>query len=96
VRQHESIFTRAYEEYYGKLIAFTCSRTGDALLPKDIVASVVERAYVKGREVREPAAYGSWLFMIAKNLIAGHYRRVTGSSSRSSSTPSSPTPRSWA
>jgi DNA-directed RNA polymerase specialized sigma24 family protein len=39
---------------------------------------------VKGREVREPAAYGSWLFTIAKNLIAGHYRRVTGSSIASS------------
>lgn len=74
--QYEAAFARAYEDYYGKLFAFTYSRTRDAELAKDIVASVFERAYVKGHEVREPAAYGSWLFMIAKNLIAGHYRRA--------------------
>jgi RNA polymerase sigma factor (sigma-70 family) len=74
--QYEAAFNRAYEEYYGKLFAFTYSRTRDAELAKDIVASVFERAYVKGHEVREPAAYGSWLFMIAKNFIAGHYRRT--------------------
>jgi RNA polymerase sigma factor (sigma-70 family) len=74
--QYEAAFARAYEDYYGKLFAFTYSRTRDAELAKDIVASVFERAYVKGHEVREPAAYGAWLFMIAKNLIAGHYRRA--------------------
>ncbi len=74
--QYEAAFAKAYEEYYGKLFAFTYSRTADAELAKDIVASVFERAYVKGHEVREPGAYGAWLFMIAKNLIAGHYRRA--------------------
>jgi RNA polymerase sigma-70 factor (ECF subfamily) len=74
--QYEAAFARAYEDYYGKLFAFTYSRTRDAELAKDIVASVFERAYVKGHEVRQPAAYGAWLFMIAKNLIAGHYRRA--------------------
>ncbi len=74
--QYEAAFTRAYEKYYAKLFAFTYSRTRDAELAKDIVASVFERAYVKGHEVREPAAYSSWLFMIAKNFIAGHYRRA--------------------
>lgn len=75
-RAYEVAFNQAYEDYYGKLFAFTYSRTRDAELAKDIVASVFERAYVKGHEVREPAAYGAWLFMIAKNLIAGHYRRA--------------------
>jgi RNA polymerase sigma factor (sigma-70 family) len=74
--EYEAAFNRAYEEYYAKLFAFTYSRTRNAELSKDIVASVFERAYVKGHEVREPAAYGSWLFMIAKNFIAGHYRRA--------------------
>jgi RNA polymerase sigma-70 factor (ECF subfamily) len=75
-RRYEAAFTAAYETYYGKLFAFIYSRTRDAELAKDIVASVFERAYTKGHEVREPAAYGAWLFMIAKNLIAGHYRRT--------------------
>lgn len=74
---YEAAFTAAYAAYYGKLFAFTYSRTRDPELAKDIVASVFERAYVKGHGVREPAAYGAWLFMIAKNLIAGHYRRAS-------------------
>ncbi|MEO8456929.1 MAG: RNA polymerase sigma factor [Chloroflexota bacterium] len=75
-RQDEAVFTAAYQAYYGKLFAFAYSRTRDAELAKDIVSGVFEKAYVKGHEVRQPAAYGAWLFMIAKNLIAGHYRRV--------------------
>jgi RNA polymerase sigma factor (sigma-70 family) len=75
-QRYEAAFIAAYEAYYGKLFAFTYSRTRDAELAKDIVASVFERAYTKGHEVREAAAYGAWLFMIAKNLIAGHYRRA--------------------
>lgn len=74
--RYEAAFTAAYEAYYGKLFAFIYSRTRDAELAKDIVASVFERAYTKGHEVREPAAYSAWLFMIAKNLISGHYRRA--------------------
>jgi len=74
--RYEAAFTAAYQAYYGKLFAFIYSRTRDAELAKDIVASVFERAYTKGHEVREPAAYSAWLFMIAKNLIAGHYRRA--------------------
>jgi RNA polymerase sigma-70 factor (ECF subfamily) len=74
--KYEDAFTAAYEAYYGKLFAFTYSRTRDAELAKDIVAGVFERAYSKGHEVREASAYGAWLFMIAKNLIAGHYRRA--------------------
>lgn len=74
--QYEAAFNQAYEKNYGKLFAYTYSRTRDADLTKDIVASTFERAYRKGHEVREPAAYGAWLFVIAKNVIAGHYRRV--------------------
>ncbi len=75
-REYEDAFAKSYQTYYGKLFAFIYSRTSDAELSKDIVAAVFERAYAKGHEVRDPAAYGAWLFMIAKNLIASHYRRT--------------------
>jgi RNA polymerase sigma-70 factor (ECF subfamily) len=45
-------------------------------LTKDLVATVFERAYAKGHELRDRRALGAWLFMIAKNTIAGHFRRL--------------------
>ena len=65
----------AYERYYTKVFAYVYSRVGNVELTKDLVAEVFEKAYVKGHGVREPAAYATWLFMIAKNVVIGHYRR---------------------
>jgi RNA polymerase sigma-70 factor (ECF subfamily) len=73
---YDARFTKAYETHYTKLFAFVYSRVRDVELSKDIVAQVFERAYSKGHGVREQAAYSAWLFMIAKNLIAGHYRKT--------------------
>ena len=73
--KYDSAFAEAYEQYYTKVFAFIYSRVGNVELTKDLVAEVFERAYVKGHSVREPAAYVTWLFMIAKNTVIGHYRR---------------------
>jgi RNA polymerase sigma-70 factor (ECF subfamily) len=73
---YDAEFTAAFEAYYTRVFAFVYSRTRDVELSKDLVATVFERAFTKGHEVREAAAYGAWLFMIAKNIIAGHYRRT--------------------
>lgn len=72
---YEAAFVEAYEQYYTKVFAYVYSRVGSVELTKDLVAEVFERAYVKGHEVREPAAYATWLFMIAKNVVIGHYRK---------------------
>jgi RNA polymerase sigma factor (sigma-70 family) len=44
-------------------------------LARDMVSEVFERAFVKGGSVRDPAAYSAWLFMVAKNVMAAHFRR---------------------
>jgi RNA polymerase sigma-70 factor (ECF subfamily) len=75
VSKYDADFSAAYESHYTKLFAFVYSRMRDVELSKDIVAQVFERAYSKGHGLRQQAAYGAWLFMIAKNLIAGHYRK---------------------
>ena len=72
---YEQAFVEAYERYYTKVFAYIYSRVGNVELTKDLVAEVFEKAYVKGHGVREPAAYATWLFMIAKNVVIGHYRR---------------------
>lgn len=72
---YDTDFTKAYELYYTKVFAFVYSRVGNVELTKDLTAEVFERAYLKGHSVREAGAYATWLFMIAKNVIIGHYRK---------------------
>jgi len=72
---YQQAFIEAYERYYTKLFAYIYSRVGNVELAKDLTAEVFEKAYVKGHSVREAAAYTTWLFMIAKNVVIGHYRR---------------------
>lgn len=68
-------FAAAFERYQARIFAFVYSRVRDVELAKDIVSAVFEKAYRKGQSVRDEAAYGSWLFVIAKNEIAGHFRK---------------------
>ena len=72
---YQQAFIEAYECHYTKLFAYIYSRVGNVELAKDLTAEVFEKAYVKGHSVREAAAYPTWLFMIAKNVVIGHYRR---------------------
>jgi RNA polymerase sigma factor (sigma-70 family) len=71
---YDQAFSEAYATYYPKLFAFIYSRVRDVELTKDLVAMTMEKAYAKGHQVRDPSAYGGWLFMIAKNAMVGHFR----------------------
>jgi RNA polymerase sigma factor (sigma-70 family) len=72
---YEAAFVEAYERYYTKVFAYVFSRVGNVEAAKDLTAEVFEKAYVKGHSVRQAAAYTTWLFMIAKNVVIGYYRR---------------------
>lgn len=72
---YDSAFVQLYQSYYTKVFAFVYSRVGNVEVAKDLTAEIFERAYTKGHSLREPAAYGTWLFMIARNVVVGHYRR---------------------
>lgn len=72
---YEAAFVEAYERYYTRVFAYVYSRVGNVEAAKDLTAEVFEKAYVKGHSVRQAAAYTTWLFMIAKNVVIGHYRR---------------------
>ena len=73
--RYEAAFTEAYQTYYTRIFAFIYSRVGNVELTKDLTAEVFQLAYLKGQGVREAAAYASWLFMVAKNVVVGHYRQ---------------------
>ncbi len=72
---YDSTLTHLYQSYYTRVFAFIYSRVDNVELAKDLTAEVFERAYTKGHSLREPAAYATWLFMIARNVVVGYYRR---------------------
>lgn len=74
-RAYESTFSTLYQEYYSRVFAFVYSRLNDVEPTKDLVADIFERAYFKGQNLREPEAFRAWLFVVARNCIAGHFRR---------------------
>lgn len=80
--RYEVAFTEAYQTYYTRVFAFIYSRVGNVELTKDLTAEVFEKAYLKGHAVREAAAYTGWLFMVAKNVVVGHYRKQKRETSR--------------
>ena len=73
---YDSAFVHLYQSYYTKVFAYVYSRTTNVEKTKDLVAEIFERAYLKGHTLREQAAYGTWLFTVARSVVAGHYRRL--------------------
>lgn len=80
--RYDSLFHKMYEKHYPRVFAFIYNRVSNVDLAKDLAAETFERAYVNGRNVREAVAYKSWLFVIAKNTVAGHYRKQSRETSR--------------
>lgn len=68
-------FTEAYRTYYSRVFAYIYNRLNSVEVSQDLTAEVFEKAYLKGEAVRDPQAYRAWLFMIAKNTVAGYFRQ---------------------
>jgi len=50
-------------------------RVDDELLAQDLTAATFEQALAHLDQLRSPEAFGGWLFRIARNQVAQHYRR---------------------
>ena len=50
-------------------------RVDDEALAQDLTAATFEQALAHLDQLRSPEAFGGWLFRIARNELAGHYRR---------------------
>lgn len=68
-------FGAKYQEYFPRLFAYVYARVGSAHLAEDLVADVFERAFTKSDSLRNDAAFSTWLFTIARNVIISHVRR---------------------
>lgn len=72
---HLSEFSELYHQYYPKVFAYVFGRVQDRELSMDLVSDVFEKAFMKKHFLRSPDAFGSWLFTIARNEVASHWRK---------------------
>ena len=68
-------FAELYDQYFPKVFAYVYGRIQNKESSLDIVSDVFEKAYVKQQALRSANAFGSWLFTIARNEIASHWRK---------------------
>ncbi len=70
-----SEFTELYDQYFPKVFAYVYGRVQHKEAALDIVSDVFEKAYVKMHGLRSAEAFSSWLFTIARNEVASHWRK---------------------
>jgi RNA polymerase sigma-70 factor (ECF subfamily) len=68
-------FSEKYQEYFPRVFAFIYSRVGQTHLAEDLAADVFERAYRNLDSLRSDAAFTTWLFTIARNVIISSGRK---------------------
>jgi len=68
-------YDELYREYLPRILNYVRLRVDGEDLAQDLTAEVFERAATKQHTLRKRGAFGGWLFRIAHNVVAGHYRR---------------------
>jgi RNA polymerase sigma factor (sigma-70 family) len=64
-----------YRQYLPRILNYVRMRVEGESLAQDLTAEVFERAVSRQHTLRRPEAFGAWLFRIARNVVAGHYRQ---------------------
>jgi RNA polymerase sigma-70 factor (ECF subfamily) len=66
----------AYQEYLPRVYNFFWYRLSDGSLAEDLTAATFEKAWRgRGHFRRDLSAFSTWLFTIARNVAADHFRR---------------------
>ncbi len=68
-------YSALYREYLPRILNYVRLRVEAEALAQDLTAEVFARAVAKQHTLRQRGAFGGWLFAIARNVVAGHYRR---------------------
>ena len=68
-------FGDKYSKYFPRVFAYVYARVGDPTTTEDLVSEVFERAYTKADSLRSDAAFSTWLFTIARNVIISQARK---------------------
>lgn len=64
-----------YRQYLPRILNYIRLRVDGEELAQDLTAEVFERAVARQHTLRRKEAFGAWLFAIARNVVAGYYRR---------------------
>jgi RNA polymerase sigma-70 factor (ECF subfamily) len=64
-----------YRQYLPRILNYIRLRVDGEDLAQDLTAEVFERAVSRQHTLRRREAFAAWLFRIARNTVAGHYRR---------------------
>jgi RNA polymerase sigma-70 factor (ECF subfamily) len=63
-----------YQAYLPRVLNYIRLRVDTEALAQDLTALTFERALAHLSSLRDETAFGGWLFSIARNVVAGHYR----------------------
>jgi RNA polymerase sigma-70 factor (ECF subfamily) len=76
-RDNPDAFGKLYERYVDRIFAFAYLRTHDEALARDITSATFEKALRHLHRYQwRGISFGAWLYRIARNEIAQHYRRI--------------------
>ena len=67
-------YEERYRQYLPRILNYIRLRVDGEDLAPDLTAEVFERAISKQHTLRRQGAFGGWLFTIARNTVAAHYR----------------------
>lgn len=68
-------YAELYRQYLPRVLNYVRLRVDGEDLAQDLTAAVFERAISRQHTLRQPGAFGAWLFRIARTTVAGYYRR---------------------
>lgn len=70
-------FSDKYSKYFPRVFAYVYARVGNPTTTEDMVSEVFERAFTKVDSLRSDAAFSTWLFTIARNVIISQARKFS-------------------
>jgi RNA polymerase sigma-70 factor (ECF subfamily) len=68
-------FAAFYEQYLPKIFNYISYRVNDKQVAEDLTSAIFEKALTKFKTFdAEKAAFSTWIFTIARNMLIDHYR----------------------
>lgn len=74
LRTIPTLMIDAWQEHKAQLRGYVAARVSDRSVVDDIVQEIFLKAHVSLHTVKSPGSIAGWLFRIAANTIADHYR----------------------
>lgn len=75
ISRHRETFGELYEEYLPKVFRYIRYRVNELQVAEDLTSTTFEKALVNFEKYSaDRAAFSTWVFSIARNVVIDHYR----------------------